>query len=49
MQTNKSMHKRTKVYWMIEGLVLVLITATQLFTIRIMFRRHRPGKGIIGV
>ena len=29
LRTNESMHRRTKVYWVVEALVLVMITATQ--------------------
>lgn len=47
--TNKSMHTRTKTYWLVEALVLCLMTVTQLVTVRAMFRKHKPNKGIIGV
>lgn len=48
MRTNESMHRRTKMYWVIEALVLFIMSAAQLFTIRVMFRHHRPNKGILG-
>ena len=42
------MHRRTKLYWIVEALVLVVMCAAQIFTVHVMFRKHRPNKGILG-
>jgi hypothetical protein len=48
MQTNKTIHRRAFMYFLVEACVILMLGAVQITTVHVMFRNHKVGKGILG-